>query len=317
MFSTRNIHVEVSSKCTLKCPRCPRTELALDHLNREFSLTDFARAFDVATLSAVSKIIFCGDVGDPIYAKDFLNIVEYIKKNSNTTINIVTNGSYKNVQWWDTLGKFLDSKDQVTFSLDGWDQESNQKYRVNSDWNSIVEGIKTLRAASPCIMNWSMIYFNFNENQVARIKQTAQDLGFDTFDTVHSSKFDGRYLINGQDPLKPIKVASSSQYQREKNVFTRSSKVVDAPLIRNHAWAKCLNFEKEIFVNVDGLLFPCPWFNSGYHSNEFVQHNLDRLNVKVRGLRAVLEDPIWNALVKAFDTEPLEICQLKCKNVRQ
>lgn len=317
MFSTKQIHVELSSKCTLKCPRCPRTELDLDNLNREFSFEEFVWAFNLETLASISKIIFCGDVGDPIYAKDFLKIVEYVKQNSKTRLSIVTNGSYKTAEWWTTLGQLLDSNDQVTFSLDGWDQESNEKYRINSDWNSIILGIKSLRKSSQCLMNWSMIYFNFNENYVERIKQMAQDLGFDTFDTVRSSKFDGRYLINGQDSLKPTRIAQGSQYERERVILGRTPNVVEATVIKNHAWAKCLNREKELFVNVDGLLFPCPWFNSGYQNNEFVQQYRDRLNVKRRGLHAVLQDPVWNTLINLFDTDPLEVCKIKCKNAKQ
>jgi MoaA/NifB/PqqE/SkfB family radical SAM enzyme len=317
VFSTKQIHVELSSKCTLKCPRCPRTELDLDNLNREFSLEEFVQAFDIKVLTSVSKIIFCGDVGDPIYAKDFLRIVEYIKQNSTTKLSIVTNGSYKGAEWWTTLGQLLDSDDQVTFSLDGWNQESNEKYRVNSDWPSIMLGIKTLRASSQCRMNWSMIYFSFNENHVEQVKQLAQDLGFDTFDTVRSSKFDGRYLIDGLDVLKPSHVAQSSQYERERTVLRRAHDVGELIAVKKHDWAKCLNNAKELFVNVDGLLFPCPWFNSGYQDNAFMQHYRDQLNIKRKGLQAVLDDPLWNTLINLFDTNPLPVCKIKCKNAKQ
>jgi MoaA/NifB/PqqE/SkfB family radical SAM enzyme len=316
LFSTQVIHIEISSKCTLKCPRCPRTELVPDNLNQEFSLQEFTTAFTPTMLSTISKIIFCGDVGDPIYAKDFLKIIKYIKHTSTTTVSIVTNGSYKDVDWWVSLGNLLGQSDQVTFSVDGWDQESNQKYRINSDWNSIVSGMRTLRSVSDCHMNWSMIYFNFNEAHVDKIKQTALDLGFDTFDTVCSSKFDGRYSIDGVDSLKPKLVAPDMQYKKTRTTFKQTVLPIPAQTVDRHAWARCLNWQKELFINVDGMVHPCPWFNSGYQINHFVDKYRDQLNIKTRGLHQVLNDTLWQEFVDRLDHAPLEVCKIKCKNAQ-
>ena len=96
LLSHKRIHIELSSKCTLKCPRCPRTELHPNSLNREISATEFQRAFTTDLLKEIQEIMFCGDIGDPIYAQDFLPIVKYIKQTSpSLSLVIVTNGSYK------------------------------------------------------------------------------------------------------------------------------------------------------------------------------------------------------------------------------
>ena len=79
LFNYQSIHVELSSKCTLKCPRCPRTELKPEQLNREITLDEFQRAFSSDLLREIQEITFCGDVGDPIYARDFLPIIELSK----------------------------------------------------------------------------------------------------------------------------------------------------------------------------------------------------------------------------------------------
>lgn len=318
LFNIKELHIEISSKCTLKCPRCPRTELNLDYLNREISVEEFQTAFNPALLSEVERIIFCGDVGDPIYARDFLPVVEYVKSNSKTRLHIVTNGSYKDQDWWQRLGQLLDDRDQVTFSVDGWDQASNEQYRVNSNWKSIVNGAQTLRQCSPVRMNWSAIYFKFNEDHMQQIEQTARELGFDTFETVRSSKFDGQYAVNGVDILKPLQVAQTSQYERSKITFHRAPVApVNKPNPQQHAWARCLNHQKELFVNVDGLVFPCPWFNNGYQTNDFVQRNKHKLTVKTRSLKEVLADPVWQELVDSFDRNPQEVCKIKCKHAQQ
>lgn len=317
LLNHRRIHVEVSSKCTLKCPRCPRTELHPDSLNKEISLEEFITAFPKDVLKDVHEITFCGDIGDPIYAKDFLEIVRYVRQtNFSTSIVIVTNGSYKDVDWWTSLGDILTKHDTVTFSVDGWDQQSNEKYRVNSNFESIRKGAIALRQASDCRMNWSAIYFKFNEKEMSWIEQTARELKFDTFETVLSSKFDHQYLVDGVDKLKPLWgwVANTSRYEVRQTALRSQVPIVFYEKQKKHAWAKCMNWEKEMFINVEGLVFPCPWFNSGYLANDFVEKHKDKINIKTRTLLEILADPLWEELHTRFAIAPLEICKLKCQD---
>lgn len=318
LFNPRRVHIEISSKCTLKCPRCPRTEYKQPQLNQEYTLEEFKRAFPADTIKQLERILFCGDVGDPIYCKDLINIVAYIKQeNAFCQVEIVTNGSYKDEVWWIDLGSVLTNVDTVTFSVDGWDQASNEQYRVNCNFDSIIAGAKALRESSQCIMNWSAIYFNFNENKIDNILSLARDLNFDTFNAVRSTKFDGPYAVNGPDLLKPVNIP---QITSQKGVFKRDTRVLNRVppsvhynvILNCHPWARCLNFKKELFVNIEGLVFPCPWFNNAYHENDFVMKHKDKINVKTRPFLEILEDPLWEELVTMFEVAPLDICRMKC-----
>ena len=305
----------------LKCPRCPRTELNLDRLNQEITLADFKLGFPVDVLNQIEHFIFCGDIGDPIYASEFLEIIEYIKHNSRVRIRIVTNGSYKKADWWQRLGRLLDYNDQVTFSVDGWDNDSNNQYRINSDFDSIVLGIDTLRSSSECSIQWSAIYFAFNQDKINDMRLLAESLGCDHFKTVKSSKFNGRYAIDNVDLLKPADnlVANTIVYEIDVDQL-KSSKyipVVSPTPIHSHAWAKCLNYKKELFIGIDGVVAPCPWLNNGYQGNSFITEHRDQLSIRKRSFFEILNDTeLWNKLVTGFDTDPLEICKLKCKNAQ-
>ena len=321
MFNYRIVHLEISSKCVLKCPRCPRTELNLDRLNQEITLADFKSGFPVDVLSQIEYFIFCGDIGDPIYATEFLEIIEYVKQHGQTRIKIITNGSYKKADWWQRLGQLLDHNDLVTFSVDGWDNESNNRYRVNSDFESIILGINTLRASSECLIQWSAIYFAFNQHKISNMQEFAKSLGCNQFQTVKSSKFDGRYMLGNVDPLKPASqlVASTLVYETNIEILNSSKyiSIVPATPVYPHQWAKCLNYKKELFIGVDGVVAPCPWFNNSYQDNSFIKTYRNCLSIKNRSFFEILNDvELWNQLVTSFDTDPLEICQLKCKNAQ-
>ena len=91
-------HLEPSAVCALKCPRCPRNEHPnTPWLNYNMDL-DFFKSFMTEDMlkNNVKRITMCGDVGDPIYCPEYLEIYEYVKK-TNPKIHMftITNGSGK------------------------------------------------------------------------------------------------------------------------------------------------------------------------------------------------------------------------------
>ena len=122
-LSTWHWHIEISSKCTLACPRCARQEVPDGLINTELDLAFFQRNFTPEFIkSDVEKITFCGDDGDPIYAHDLIPVIRYIKSVKPVEIVIITNGSYKKFDWWKDLGNALTGIDSVHFSIDGIDK---------------------------------------------------------------------------------------------------------------------------------------------------------------------------------------------------
>jgi MoaA/NifB/PqqE/SkfB family radical SAM enzyme len=336
LFSTEEFHIELSSRCVLKCPRCPRTELAdklKSSLNQDYSLEQFTQIWTPEVLARTKRILFCGDKGDPIYAKDFLEIVEYIKTtNPHTILHITTNGSYKSSGWWHDLGELLREFDKVTFSVDGWDQASNNMYRINNDFESICTGVRTLVASkNRPIVHWSTIVFRFNQHKIDNIKKLAEDLGCDSFTVVNSTKvgsIDQNYLDeNGIDALEPeVNNAVNLQTYSKKNHSLRKRSHPTGDFLRDGGaynygpgkpWQACLRKEQVPFVSVEGLFYPCAWFDSGYIHNSFGEKYRSEINVREHGIQGVLENKCWEELTTRWTIAPLEICKLKCyKNAK-
>jgi len=325
MLATWHFHIEVSSKCTLRCPRCARQEVPDGLVNTELDLEFFQRNFTPDfVLNNVEKITFCGDDGDPIYAHDLIAIINYLKSIKPLEIVIVTNGSHKKPEWWTQLGFVLDSSDTVHFSIDGWDNASNNLYRVNSDFASIMGGISALRSTSDCQIVWAAIAFQFNENQLDSMKHLAKQLDIDVFQLTKSTKFGSIYPSYGtDDPLQPsVKfVSSSHRFEREISELTyrgswtpthsKNIELFNQTPSRNGVTPLCEIGNKGLYIDARGRLFPCCWVANRYNHNSQWQQLAENFNLHKKTLIHVLEDPFWTGEFQSFKWQE---CQTKCKS---
>ena len=322
-------HFEVSSICTLKCPRCPRTEIPESLVQTQLRLDFFEKNFTFA--DQIKKITFCGDDGDPIYARDFLSIVNFFKQqNPSVNINIITNGSYKTPDWWKNLGNVLNENDQVHFSLDGWDQQSNEQYRVNCDWDSIMSGIHSLRENTTAFLQWDAIVFKFNQHQIDNMKSMAKELGFDSFQLTRSTKFGSKYQHyndnDKSDSLEPDEEFISSTHRFFREVFRFNGRILDTKpaIIENTKYYNqvkeinknkniiplCLIGTKGIFVNSQGYLIPCCWVANRYNHTGLSKFLIPENNISTQGIENVINAEHWNTFIEDFDT--MTECKNKC-----
>lgn len=325
-------HLEPSSKCSLRCPRCPRQEHPdISWIGKEISLEQFKRTFTDDVLSQVKRFTMCGDVGDPIYCKDYLKIIEYIKSfNKQIQIFTITNGSYKTKEWWTEFALLSTKHDSINFSIDGYDQKSNDLYRVNSNWQSIMDGMKICADQSDMFVNWAMIVFKFNQNHIDHIKDLAVKQGCDDLQITYSTKFGSKYgeVYNGSnDSLEPDAkyIAKTHRYERQNinlsgripirleylktnyKKFNEIKKQYTGDII-----PMCLIGNRGLYLNAEGSIFPCSWTSFPYKSLEhngkiinwedsfFVKYKKE-LNVNGnRSLEQVLNDNLWQKLFDSF-----------------
>lgn len=179
------LHLEPSSRCTLACPQCSRTEfpdrVAIDDLDIELA----------ARISSDFKAMFMvGAHGDPIYHPRFHELVSAVKTASpGIKISMHTNGAFRSESWWQKTATLFARGDTVTFSIDGLPR-NNHLYRVNSRWNSVELGIKTLREHNKNVtMRWKWILFRYNQDDVEEGVDLAKKLGFNYFELIESDRY--------------------------------------------------------------------------------------------------------------------------------
>lgn len=314
-------HIEISSRCPLQCPRCTRQEVPEGLINTDLSLQWFRENFS-PILPHVKKITFCGDDGDPIYAREFLEVCEWIKEeNNNCQIVTITNGSGKRTEWWQRFSRIFNQHDHIHFSIDGT-HDSNNKYRVNADWESIMSGIATLNQEQCRIFKtWAAIAFKFNINKLDFMRWMANDKKFDYFQLTRSSKFGSNYRAYPKDdPLEPdSQYVSQGRFTRDienlsgrqwndsvleihKRRFEKQEPIGDIQPL-------CFVGNKGLYINSRGEFFPCCWTGLRYQHNKNLFNYVD----KNRNLVDVLNDPNWTNLRVDFSksTCPQE-CKEKC-----
>jgi MoaA/NifB/PqqE/SkfB family radical SAM enzyme len=339
-------HFEVSGKCTLKCPRCPRNDATpVPWLNKELDLEFFKKTLTPDLLrNQVRRITMCGDIGDPIYASEYLDIVEYIKShNPRIHVYTITNGSYRKPEWWQRFAKISNEYDTINFSIDGYDNASNNLYRVGSNWQSIMQGMTIMCQQSPAFVYWASIVFAFNQDHLQEIQAQAKQIGCDGLQLTYSTKFGSKYgeAYGGvDDDLEPRSEFISKTHRYERQLINLSGRqqlnqeYLEINLQRYLAvkaqhdsmiTPMCSVGNRGLYVSADGVLHPCSWVSYPYTSigterktidfkKSFHQVYRDRLNLNTRSLDEILADPIWNMLFDSFDSQQRAWveCEQKC-----
>ena len=324
-------HLELSSKCALKCPRCPRTELPDRYKVTEMSLEFVKKIFTTKRLPYIKKILMSGGQGDPIYCNDFIKIIKFLKETKpDLQLCITTNGSYKKKEWWEEVAQVLNKNDTVIFSVDGWDQKSNEKYRVNSHFESIMNGLKTLRSVnSELYIIWSTIIFKFNQYKIDHIKELAKSMGVNSFNVVQSRLFgsiNSDYIDEklGFDPLEPDKdyIESKNTNRGFYIIFKKEfSPITINPIIYNfiekyedlyadsYISPLCRIGERGLYIDAEGILYPCSWISHpfkvqasknrdksiAWEKSLFVEHK-DCFDLNKHSLEEILQNPYWEKL---------------------
>lgn len=315
-------HIEISSKCTLRCPRCARQEVPDSLVNTELKLDFFKKNFTVDFIEKhVEKITFCGDDGDPIYAHDLIDTIKYFKSVKPISIVLVTNGAYKNDSFWRELSSILDSNDVCHFSIDGYDQHSNNKYRINTDYTSVISGAKIVNESKRCYTVWDCIAFKFNQDHIEKIKNIAKDTGFDMFQLTKSTKFGKVYSHYGSDDeLEPDDsyISFNHRFTREHTclsdrVFPEAYKKTNdkhyedvKPI--NDIIPLCHVGNKGLFINSQGEFYPCCWVANRYSHNDTWSRLGKKYNLYDNNLNDVINIEFFN---REFVNESYE-CKTKC-----
>lgn len=288
------MHLELTTRCTLQCPACPRTVIAEkfgSYPKADLNIDHLADFLDCESGREIKQFNLEGNHGDPIY---YPHLIPLIEKFNNKEFTIVTNGSYRDEVFWHELGQRLTSADQVIFSIDGL-EHNNHLYRKNSDWASTMLGLKILSKYSAQIW-WKTIIFNYNYQEIDSIKSIAESFGA-KFVAIKTNRFVDESL------RPPIEfVDTQREYTEQLN-----SDINLEP--------QCRNTRLE-YVAADGYYWPCCWVSSAFtlHKSYFWK---DRKSWEIKGrtldeLRNYKSEWLQQTMLKNIPVDT--VCKMMCRS---
>lgn len=310
----RAIHLEVTSKCQASCPMCARN-LQGGPLNpflklNEVDLGTFVNWFPRDFIRQLDRLYMCGNFGDPIIAKDTLEIFQYLREtNESISLSMNTNGSARDTQWFKSLAKL---NVRVRFGIDGL-EDTHSKYRIGTDWNKIIDNARAFISAGGYAI-WDMLIFSHNAHQVDACKDLAGTIGFKEFYSKNTSRF--------RDDVLPVLDKTGKQvdtlYPTEKSV-THKEKIKEVKASEEICTIKCkVKEERAIYVGANGNILPCCWLDHDYIQPtstsriDFLNHFGSYPNLHSTTMQEVFSSNFFNKIEQGWKTNPLKECKKQC-----
>ena len=283
----------------------------------------------------------CGNLGDPIVARDSLEVFDYFRQNNNKMwLSMNTNAGAKPVEWWRELAGVYGRMGAVIFSVDGL-RDTNHLYRQNVVWDNVERNMRAFIDAGGRA-RWDYIIFKHNEHQVEEAEQLAQDWGVERFQKKKSGRFitvkshaknshqaqnrkgQETQLIEKPKKLDNQNLALLKQKELEKT-YGSMKDYYDSCSI------KCkVAEEKNIFITAEGLLMPCcwtagrmyKWWHKDYRVEQIWDY-IDRaggkqgIDVINNDLQAVMDGNLLKDIENSWNLPSIEqgklgVCAMKC-----
>lgn len=240
-------------------PQLPLTEL---------SLSDIQKIFPVDFVQQLERILYCGNYGDPVAAKDTLESLKYFKSiNPNIQISLFSNASARPATWWIEVAAL--TKD-AHFAIDGL-ADTNHIYRRGTQFDVIMRNAQAFIEAGGRAI-WDFIVFKHNEHQIEEAQALAKKMGFYKFNL----KKTGRFFSNTKSEVKSRQAVFDIQGEVEyylempvdpkyhngalanEEALVQKYGHLEKYLDQTHVECK-VDAERSVYVSAEGFIFPCCW----------------------------------------------------------
>ncbi len=141
-YKPREIHVQVSKRCNLKCTMCSWETWKSNVGVMEMPL--FKKILDNAEDAGVAKIVFANAQGEPFLNPEIYEMIEMASARGFWTM-VSTNGTPLNAKNCSRLAR--SGINNIQFSFAGYDKQTYETVYVGGKWEQVTENLKRMVAA--------------------------------------------------------------------------------------------------------------------------------------------------------------------------
>lgn len=283
------LHLEITSRCSLRCPACLRTHLYFGQTDLKPQDLDISIIKKAIENKKFHKIYINGNLGDFTSHKDPIPILELLKNHSEK-LSIHTHGSARKPEWWLEVSKYLDRRfDTMIFSIDGL-EDTNHLYRKNSNWKKLYENLVTY-CNTGNRTRIDFIVFEHNQHQISEMQKLAKTLNIYQLNIKHSKRYNDEDIaennkLSKQDEHQISKYKNFEDYVQNTNITCKTKS------------------EKSIYIDYNGKVWPCCWMGTGDHRAWLNHATKDNFritdifgenwnNIKYHSIKKIMQHPFY------------------------
>lgn len=247
-----DLEIELTLKCQLKCWYCEnvyklRSNIEIDFNNLCALLKNFKK---------LKSVSLCG-FGEPTLCSSLLNIINFIHSLNNVKINLFTNGTAQDLQFYQNLASKLNIDDTIIFSIYGSTNELNKYYRINQNLNQLIKCINIFQS---CKVTVNYIQMEYNRYDFQRCINDKHIL----IKMFNHSNINIQYIKDcwtlfeqfNYKKAKELKICTEPKLCI-KNILAYNKLTTDESFAKKVFY--CESFDnKSLFVDVNLRIFPCP-----------------------------------------------------------
>tara|TARA_B100001057_G_scaffold59420_1_gene52670 strand:+ start:1086 stop:2150 length:1065 start_codon:yes stop_codon:yes gene_type:complete len=335
----KTIHLEVTQNCQAACPMCDRNmngEGVNPHINLdELKLEDCKQIFKPNFIAQLKTMYMCGNLGDPIVAKDTLEIFQYFRQhNPNIWLSMNTNGGAKNEAWWKDLATTFGRMGAVIFSVDGL-RDTNHIYRQGVVWNNVERNMRAFCDAGGRA-RWDFLIFEHNQHQVEEAEALANKWGCEKFMKKKTGRFvDTNTNKKEKHQAKNRKGKDTAELKKPDTKYQNKALTKQEVILKKYGSMDAyydeapiickVKKDNSLFITAEGLALPCCWtagrMYKWWHKNPKVEQiwdfiDKDQLNAR-NGLEQVFSTGTFDRIQESWSKPScgdgkLKVCAMKC-----
>ena len=228
IFNQR-LSIDVSGVCNLACLGCKSQPETVPFM----SVENFEK---ILKKVETADQLFLHWFHEPTLHPELPELIAIAKRDFGyQNIYVCTNGTTKNLSNPDYVWRMLDNLDRFTFCVDGWDQETLQKYRVGANWNQLLKNLKCIKEFNcGATKEMRVLMFPYNEEYESWFKLLATAYNFNSI-SFASPHILGKTVLTQDEMVEWL--PSTPKYRRyyyHKNAWRHKDKtkcVVGPPVI--------------------------------------------------------------------------------------